>query len=123
MGLTLSRNKVAGAIIVGRTRDHSELEATGLPIWSSSTGICAANEVAYPAEVDVALESDVGGEGRVVKPGDVVLGDRDGVVVIPSERVSEVLEMLPKLREQDEKVREAILGGMSTGDAFKLRKM
>lgn len=61
--------------------------------------------------------------GVVVRPGDVAFQDPvNGVVILPHEKVQQVLDMLPKLTAADDKVKEAVLGGMSVYDAFKLHR-
>ena len=41
------------------------------------------------------------------------------MVVIPADKLEQVLELLPKLTADDDKVKEAVLGGMSVQEAFK----
>jgi regulator of RNase E activity RraA len=55
-----------------------------------------------------------------VKPGDLVFSDAvNGVIVIPQDKVSEVVEMLPKLVEADDRVKEEVKNGVSVKEAFK----
>ena len=54
----------------------------------------------------------------VVNPGDIVVADRNGVVVIPRGRLGDVLRILPKWVEQEDKVMKAVKGGMSVSEAF-----
>lgn len=52
--------------------------------------------------------------------GDIVFCDAlEGVVVIPQELLDETLSLMPKLVLADEKVKEAVAGGMSVAEAFK----
>lgn len=56
----------------------------------------------------------------VIRPGDIVFSDpANGVVVIPAEKLDQVLELLPRLTAADDQVREAVLQGVSVYDAFK----
>lgn len=122
MALRLSKIGAKGAIIDGRIRDLAELRSTGLPVFARNVGISAANAVAYAAQINVPVRVEVeGSEGITIDPGDILVGDENGVAHIPRRLEKEVLELLPKLREQDEKVREAIEGGSSATQAFKLR--
>jgi 4-hydroxy-4-methyl-2-oxoglutarate aldolase len=58
------------------------------------------------------------GNGVVVEPGDVVFGDIDGVVIIPRRDERAVIDAaLDKVRGEN-RVRDAIEGGMSTVEAF-----
>jgi regulator of RNase E activity RraA len=73
-----------------------------------------------PWAVQVPIE--VGG-GTVVHPGDIVFCDEaDGVVVIPRGKVGAVLDLLPKLTAADDRVKEAVQGGMPVYDAFKMHR-
>lgn len=62
-------------------------------------------------------------DGTVVNPGDLVFADPvNGVVVIPQDKVDQVLELLPKLTAADDKVKEDVLNGTSVYDAFKTHR-
>jgi regulator of RNase E activity RraA len=55
-----------------------------------------------------------------VNPGDLVFSDAvNGVVVIPQDKVDEVISMLPALIEADDRVKEEVRNGMSVQEAFK----
>lgn len=61
--------------------------------------------------------------GVTVSPGDIAFQDPvNGVVIIPKDKVDQVLEMLPKLIAADDKVKQDVLKGMSVYDAFKLHR-
>jgi regulator of RNase E activity RraA len=55
-----------------------------------------------------------------VNPGDLVFSDAvNGVVIIPQDKVDEVISMLPALIEADDRVKEEVRNGMSVQEAFK----
>jgi regulator of RNase E activity RraA len=55
-----------------------------------------------------------------VKPGDLVFSDAtNGVVVIPEDKVNDVISMLPALVEADDRVKEEVRKGMTVQEAFK----
>lgn len=59
-------------------------------------------------------------DGTIVSPGDLALIDStNGVVVIPKDKVAAVLDLLPKITQADEKVKEDVLKGMTVHEAFK----
>jgi len=66
--------------------------------------------------VDYRVPVDV--EGVRVEPGDIVFGDRDGVVVIPKKAEQEVLQRAADKALGEKLVRKAICGGMSVCEAF-----
>ena len=60
-----------------------------------------------------------GAAARLVHPGDLVLADHDGVVVVPNAAAEEVLRLAEEKVSGENLVREALAGGMKTADAFK----
>lgn len=61
--------------------------------------------------------------GVDVSPGDVVFSDAaNGVVVIPRAKLAAVVQLLPRLTAADDKVKQAVLAGMSVAEAFKLHR-
>lgn len=83
------RKGAAGAVISGFHRDSDACEAAGLPLFSAGgyglSSIDRAHVAGFGCEIGFA-------NGVVVHPGDVIVGDADGVVVIPSGRLREVVE-------------------------------
>lgn len=62
-------------------------------------------------------------DGTAVAPGDVVFGDpENGVVVIPRDKVDQVIDLLPKITAADDKVKEDVLKGATVFDAFKTHR-
>lgn len=75
-----------------------------------------AGAEAKPHALQVPLDID----GTIVNPGDVVFSDpTNGVVVIPKEKVSNVLDILPGLLEADDRVKEDVKKGVTVHEAFK----
>ena len=77
---------VRALVIDGGVRDTAQLEQLGFPVWSSwvalrGTGKDDVGSVGEPITLGVAP----------VARGDLVVGDRDGVVVVPADRVPDVL--------------------------------
>ncbi|MQF86696.1 MAG: 4-carboxy-4-hydroxy-2-oxoadipate aldolase/oxaloacetate decarboxylase [SAR202 cluster bacterium] len=91
---------VAGLVIDGCVRDGAILEELGMPVFSA--GLCirgtTKNKDAYGG-INVPIRI-----GEIwVFPGDLVVGDRDGVVVVPQSRIAEITEK-SKAREDKESV-------------------
>ncbi|EXJ70986.1 uncharacterized protein A1O5_05979 [Cladophialophora psammophila CBS 110553] len=107
---------VAGCIVGGRVRDVAELRDTQLPIFAlgkSTVGV-GAEARAYARNVRVSIT------GVDVSPGDIIFCDPlEGVVVIPQGLLDETLSLISKLVTADDKVKEAVLGGMTVAEAFK----
>ena len=87
----------AGFVTDGPVRDYDGIVAAGLPVWC--TGLTPASPYTCgPGSVGFAVS--IG--GIEVETGDMVVADRDGVVVVPFERLDEVIERLE--RELDARV-------------------
>lgn len=77
---------VAGLVTDGAVRDRSGIEQTNLPVWCR--GIAAPPAVAQLAFV--GWQEPIGCGGVAVFPGDVIVADDDGAIVIPAEMLEEV---------------------------------
>lgn len=78
---------IAGFIVDGLIRDLEGIQAIGIPIFSRGTTPIGPlhrgpGEINYPVSCG----------GIVVNPGDIIMGDKDGVIVIPKESAPEILE-------------------------------
>jgi 4-hydroxy-4-methyl-2-oxoglutarate aldolase len=101
---TQAKARGAAALLVdAAVRDVEELAALGLPIWARYVRVRGAAK-ATPGSIDEPVE--VG--GTVVNPGDAVVLDADGVVIVARERIEEVLAA-SREREQKERVKRARL--------------
>jgi regulator of RNase E activity RraA len=54
-----------------------------------------------------------------VRPGDIVLGDDDGVVVVPRHRLAQVSDLAAEIAEREDAITAAVLSGATIGDARK----
>jgi regulator of RNase E activity RraA len=80
------RRGVKGLVTDGAVRDIVGVEQSGLPVWSRGTASPApGNALTF---IDWGLPIACG--GVVIFPGDVIVADRDGAVVIPQAMVDEV---------------------------------
>ncbi len=104
----------AGAVLNGYVRDASEIERLGFPTFCR--GVYAQDQGVRGKVIDFRTAIEV--EGVRVAPGDLVFGDREGVLIIPREAEEEALaRALEKARTED-KVAAAIRGGMSACEAL-----
>ncbi|KAF5024301.1 hypothetical protein F66182_3631 [Fusarium sp. NRRL 66182] len=121
-GIMAARMKLCqakGIVVAGRARDIQELKNTSLPIWARSLSTVGVGGGSTPWAIQVPLDID----GTLVSPGDLAFSDPiNGVVVIPQDKVSAVLELLPKLAAADSKVEEDVSKGMTVYEAFQLHR-
>ncbi|MBK1661283.1 RraA family protein [Paracraurococcus ruber] len=113
----MMRNKgVAAFVTDGLARDRAGIVATGLPTFAA--GIIPASPAANgPGEVGAPVVCG----GIPVRSGDIVVGDADGVVVVPVERAEAVLAALDAVRAAEAKAVAAVESGAT--ETEKLRKI
>jgi 4-hydroxy-4-methyl-2-oxoglutarate aldolase len=100
MSTTAKVRGLAGAVIDGGARDIDEIEEIGFPVFSRS--VTPATSVGR--YVSVAKQVPVTCGGVLVRPGDYIVGDVTGVVVIPAERVAQIVELLHQYDEKENKM-------------------
>jgi 4-hydroxy-4-methyl-2-oxoglutarate aldolase len=86
----LHEQGLAGVVIDGCIRDMEEIQALGLPVFCRGHSIAAAPKTG-PGEINVPVVCG----GIVVSPGDVVVGDANGVAVVPREAAAEIVAKVP----------------------------
>ncbi|KAJ0424503.1 hypothetical protein BJY00DRAFT_299244 [Aspergillus carlsbadensis] len=115
MALRMKYLGIRGVVVNGRIRDLSEIQGCSLPVWARGTSTVGTGAEAKAGLKEVRVE--VGGVG--VEPGDIIFCDPlEGVVAIPRELLDQVLEIMPKLVDMDDKVKAAVEKGSSAFDAF-----
>lgn len=107
--------KAAGAVLDGYSRDTPEVLELGLPVFSH--GGYAQDQGPRGKVVDYRIPVEI--NGVRVSPGDIVFGDRDGVLIIPKEAEEEAITKALEKAGTENQVRDAIRNGMSTIEAFK----
>jgi regulator of RNase E activity RraA len=119
LGLKARTQGVAGVVVAGAVRDVQILNDLDLPVWSSAiTPVPSAYGGYFVESVDEVVNL---GNVRVC-PGDLVIGDSDGVVVIPVDDVEQVLEVCAELTAREAAVKDGITAGRNLRDlAFNVR--
>jgi regulator of RNase E activity RraA len=97
---------LGGIVVDGAIRDVEGIAAQKFPAFSRSVSPGSGDKDG-PGEINVPISCG----NTVVMPGDVVAGDRDGVVVVPRLDAVEVLELAEELVEREKKRIEEIRGG------------
>lgn len=109
MAASLKSRGAAGIVIEGACRDTILIKQLGFPVFARNVCIKATTKVC-PGKINCPIV--IG--GVYVKPGDLVYGDADSVVVVPREIAEEVLEIAEKREKNEEKLLQRILKGETT---------
>ncbi|HKV90797.1 MAG TPA: bifunctional hexulose-6-phosphate synthase/ribonuclease regulator, partial [Thermoplasmata archaeon] len=108
---------VAGVVIDGAARDLDAILALGFPIFSRNVSSNAGEPKGHG---EIGVEVVVGGER--VRPGDWIVGDLSGVVVVPRERAAEIANRALDVLEHENRVREEIQRGSTLSAVQKLER-
>ena len=113
--LAAQRRDLAGCVTNGAVRDADELIEVGFPVYATAVrpqGVLK-NHPGW-----LAIPVAVG--GVPVHAGDLVVGDADGIVVIPHERLDEVLARVPEIERLEADKQARVRGGESLTSIFGL---
>jgi 4-hydroxy-4-methyl-2-oxoglutarate aldolase len=114
---TQAKQRGAAALLVdAAVRDSEDLRELGLPVWARWLRVRGATKT----EVG-ALDEPVEVGGATIRPGDHVVLDADGAVVVRAERVDEVLAASRERLEQESVKRERLQSGQLSYDLDNLR--
>lgn len=111
---TLHRKGVLGCVIDGALRDANFILDLKFPCWRTHHTPRDIVGFWLPTGTDVEIMI----EDVLVRPGDWLHGDRDGMVRIPAEIVDDVLEKSLVAMQTESKVRRAILDGVDPQEAY-----
>ncbi|MGW0711324.1 4-carboxy-4-hydroxy-2-oxoadipate aldolase/oxaloacetate decarboxylase [Streptomyces sp. NPDC002643] len=113
----LGRRGVRGLVINAGVRDTAELRAMDFPAWAAAV---SAQGTVKATGGSVNVPVAIG--GQTVHPGDVILADDDGVVVVPRERAGAVAEAAEAREQKEAASRAAFLDGQLGLDRYGLRE-
>ncbi|GAA3834679.1 4-carboxy-4-hydroxy-2-oxoadipate aldolase/oxaloacetate decarboxylase [Streptomyces phyllanthi] len=113
----LQRRGVCGLVIDAGIRDTAELRAMGFPAWAAAVSPQGTVK-ATGGSVNVPVV--IG--GQVIRPGDVILADDDGVVCVPREQARRTAEASEAREAKEAASRAAFLEGQLGLDRYGLRE-
>lgn len=110
--LAMARNRgVAGFVTDGAVRDLTGLRPVGLPCFAAGV---TPNSPARNGPGTVGLPITLG--SSAIAPGDLIVGDIDGVVVVPQGLLRQVLDRLPAIREAEAGMEAKVKDGLEVPD-------
>jgi 4-hydroxy-4-methyl-2-oxoglutarate aldolase len=104
----------AGVVVDGFVRDAAQIQALAFPTFAR--GLSPLDTFARAVVTGVDVEARVGGVD--VRPGDVVVGDRDGIVVVPQEIAADVAEAVVTKHRLEGNARTDLLAGMGIREVW-----
>ncbi|TBW41280.1 4-carboxy-4-hydroxy-2-oxoadipate aldolase/oxaloacetate decarboxylase [Siculibacillus lacustris] len=109
---------LAGLVVDGGVRDSAQIHALGFPVFARAVSIKGAiketlGELGKPVVVG----------GELVSPGDLVIGDDDGVVVIPAAAIPAIAVASAEREAKEARFRAALLRGDTTWEMLNLNAL
>jgi regulator of RNase E activity RraA len=110
----LVANGAAGVVTDGCVRDLPGLEQLDLPVFAAGL-----NALLFSTRhVGIAVDEPIACGGVLVKPGDLIVGDREGVAVVPAQLVEQLAQATAEQEELDAFVVEKIRDGLPLVRAY-----
>ena len=108
--LAALRKGLSGVVIDGAVRDIAAIRRSTLPVFARAV-VPNAGGAEYLGELNATVQCG----GQVVHPGDWVIGDEDGVVVVPAKHISDVQARAKQIIEAEEILEQEIRKGRDLG--------
>jgi 4-hydroxy-4-methyl-2-oxoglutarate aldolase len=105
---------LAGVVTDGAARDVTGISQVGLPVYARGL---TANSSQKHGPGTIGGEISIG--SVIIRSGDLMVGDRDGVAVCPQGKIPEVLEGMRAVRDRECNIEERIAAGMTMPDWVK----
>jgi 3-hexulose-6-phosphate synthase/6-phospho-3-hexuloisomerase len=115
--LSCKNRGIEGVVIDGPVRDVDEIRALGYPAFASGI-VPNAGEPKGMGEINAEITCG----GQLVRPGDYIVGDESGVVVMPKERAYEVARRAKLVEESESRMYEEIRRGKTLSEVANLKR-
>ncbi|MFB7884342.1 fumarylacetoacetate hydrolase family protein [Microbacterium sp. NPDC056057] len=104
----------AGIVTDGGVRDAAAVAAVGIPVYSSGAHPAVLGRKHVPWDADVTIACG----GTTVQPGDIIVGDADGVVVIPPRIAAEIVDAALAQEDEDAWIADRVAEGHPVDGLF-----
>jgi 3-hexulose-6-phosphate synthase/6-phospho-3-hexuloisomerase len=115
--LSCVKKGISGVVIDGAVRDVDDIRIMKFPLFAKAV-VPNAGEPKGFGEINAEIRCC----GQYVRPGDWIIGDESGVVVIPAERAYEIARRALEVRKNEERIREEIRRGSTLSEVAELKK-
>ncbi len=113
--LNAKLNGVIAVVIDGSVRDVEEITKLKFPVFSKYN-VPNAGKPHNNGEMNIPIVCG----GEVVKPGDIVVGDCNGVAVIDRYKIDEIIENVKNIKKKEDEIKNKIMRGMDLKDILKI---
>jgi 5-oxopent-3-ene-1,2,5-tricarboxylate decarboxylase/2-hydroxyhepta-2,4-diene-1,7-dioate isomerase len=114
LALRAHHQGAAGIVTDGGVRDQAAVAAVGIPVYSAGAHPAVLGRRHVPWDIDVAIACG----GTTVLPGDIIVGDADGVIVVPRALAEEVADAALAQEAEDTWVADRIRDGEPIEELF-----
>jgi 5-oxopent-3-ene-1,2,5-tricarboxylate decarboxylase / 2-hydroxyhepta-2,4-diene-1,7-dioate isomerase len=108
----------AGIVTDGGVRDHDAVAAVGIPVYSNGAHPAVLGRKHVPWEANVTI----GCGGTTVQPGDIIVGDSDGVIVIPPALADEIADGALAQEDEDAWIARRVAEGQAIDGLFPMNE-
>ena len=115
--LSCVKKGISGVVIDGAVRDVDDIRTMRFPLFAKAV-VPNAGEPKGFGEINAEIQCGA----QYVRPGDWIIGDESGVVVIPAERAYEIARRALEVRKNEERIREEIRRGSTLAEVAELIK-
>ncbi|CAN7573303.1 RraA family protein [Rhizobium sp. LjRoot30] len=116
MGGLAQNRGIRGMIVDGAGRDIDELEDLGWPIWTRAITVRGTHTMFSGRKEELSINVPISCGGVVVNPGDFIVADTIGVVVVPLAKADEVLTLAKEQADREEATRQWVKKGKTVED-------
>jgi 4-hydroxy-4-methyl-2-oxoglutarate aldolase len=113
MAVAAQARGIAGLVIDGCVRDAAAIAALGFPVFAR--GLCIQGTTKLG---NGQLNQPITIGQVTIRPGDIIVGDRDGVVIVPAGRLAETIEKAQAREAKEAQVMARLRGGETTLDIY-----
>ncbi|MBS1673283.1 MAG: fumarylacetoacetate hydrolase family protein [Actinobacteria bacterium] len=114
LALRAKARRAAGVVTDGGVRDFAAVAEIGLPVFSQGAHPSVLGRRHVPWDIDVTIACG----GAAVQPGDIIVGDSDGVIVIPPALAEEVADAALVQEDEDAWIAEQVEAGHPVDGLF-----
>lgn len=113
--LSAMKREIKGVVIDGAARDADDIKRLGFPVWAKYVTPNAGEPHGHGE-----LKAEINCCGISVRPGDIVIADEVGAVVVPRERAYEIFQKAKEVAKKEQRYKEEIKAGKTLSEIFGL---